>query len=168
MKPTSTSSTNSNVINMPGSTGVGPNSGGGLVDSTASAAMNNTNFESYYHNICATLQSKGEVHSVSKVFAQLPSDEDRVKFVLEHRLFTSAMTFQWWKDYNFVQKDRSDSQKLRNLGNQVYQKNKLYEALDYYNQSICLGTIHILREHLYSTKVNLTTYFFTTTGVFFC
>jgi len=139
MKPTSTSSTNSNVINMPGTTGVGPNSGGGLVDSTASAAMNNTNFESYYHNICATLQSKGEVHSVSKVFAQLPSDEDRVKFVLEHRLFTSAMTFQWWKDYNFVQKDRSDSQKLRNLGNQVYQKNKLYEALDYYNQSICLA-----------------------------
>ena len=139
MKPTSTSSANSNVINMPGSTGVGPNSGGGLVDSTASAAMNNTNFESYYHNICATLQSKGEVHSVSKVFAQLPSDEDRVKFVLEHRLLTGAMTFQWWKDYNFVQKDRTESQRLRNLGNQVYQKNKLHEALDFYNQSICLA-----------------------------
>ena len=25
------------------------------------------------------------------------------------------------------------------LGNQVYQKNKLQEALDYYNQSICLA-----------------------------
>ena len=100
---------------------------------------NNTNFESYYHNICATLQSKGEVHSVSKVFAQLPTDEDRVKFVLEHRLLTGSMTFQWWKDYNFMQKDRSESQRLRNLGNHVYQKNKLQEALDYYNQSICLA-----------------------------
>jgi hypothetical protein len=30
---------------------------------------NNTNFETYYHNICASLQSKGEVHSVSKVFS---------------------------------------------------------------------------------------------------
>ena len=79
-------------------------------------SMNNTNFESYYHNICASLQSKGEVHSVSKVFAQLPTDEERVKFVLEHRLLTGAMTFQWWKDYNFVQKDRTESQRLRNLG----------------------------------------------------
>lgn len=85
---------------------------------SGNTSMNNTNFESYYHNICATLQSKGEVHSVSKVFAQLPSDEDRVKFVLEHRLLTGAMTFQWWKDYNFVQKDRSESQRLRNLGKQ--------------------------------------------------
>ena len=104
-----------------------------------STPTNNTNFESYYHNICATLQSKGEVHSVSKVFAQLPNDEDRVKFVLEHRLLTGSMTFQWWKDYNFVQKERGESQRLRNLGNQVYQKNKLNEALEYYNQSICLA-----------------------------
>ena len=49
------------------------------------------------------------------------------------------VTFQWWKDYNFVQKDRTESQRLRNLGNQVYQKNKLHEALDFYNQSICLA-----------------------------
>ena len=92
-----------------GSNPVGPEGGGSM-------SGNNTNFESYYHNICATLQTKGEVHSVSKVFAQLSSDEERVKFVLEHRLLTGAMTFQWWKDYNFVQKDRTESQRLRNLG----------------------------------------------------
>jgi len=111
-----------------------------LVSGTGPASAStgsNTNFESYYHNICASLQSKGEVHSVSKVFAQLPNDEERVKFVLEHRLLTSSMTFQWWKDYNFMQKDRAESQRLRNLGNQVYQKNKLQEALDYYNQ-VCV------------------------------
>ena len=34
---------------------------------------------------------------------------------------------------------RSESQKLRNLGNQVYQKNRLSEALEYYSQSICLA-----------------------------
>jgi tetratricopeptide (TPR) repeat protein len=59
--------------------------------------------------------------------------------VLENRHLSGAMTFQWWKDYNFVQKDRTESQRLRNLGNQVYQKNKLHEALDSYNQSICLA-----------------------------
>ena len=117
----------------------GQNSGGGGLDSTATNTLNNTNFESYYHNICATLQNKGEVHSVSKVFGQLDSDEARVKFVLENRLLMGAMNFSWWKDYNFVQKDRTDSQRLRNSGNQVYQKNKLHEALDFYNQSICLA-----------------------------
>ena len=145
-----------NVILNSVSSGSNPVPEGGSSSNNMNGS--NTNFESYYHNICASLQTKGEVHSVSKVFAQLSSDEERVKFVLEHRLLTGAMTFQWWKDYNFVQKDRSDSQKLRNLGNQVYQKNKLYEALDYYNQSICLGTIHILRKHLYSSKLNLTKY----------
>ncbi len=99
----------------------------------------NTNFESYYHNIVASVQNKGEVHSISKVFGQLATDEERVRFVLENRHLTGAMTFHWWKDYNFAQKDRSESQRLRNLGNQVYQKNKLNEALDFYNQSICLA-----------------------------
>ena len=89
----------------------------------SSGSMGNTNFESYYHNICASLQTKGEVHSVSKVFAQLSSDEERVKFVLEHRLLTGAMTFQWWKDYNFVQKDRTESQRLRNLGRKETRQN---------------------------------------------
>ena len=31
------------------------------------------------------------------------------------------------------------TKKLRNLGNQVYQKNRLSEALEYYSQSICLA-----------------------------
>ena len=118
MKPTNNSS--NNVI-LSSST-----AGGGLLDGPGgSSSMNNTNFESYYHNICASLQSKGEVHSVSKVFAQLPSDEERVKFVLEHRLLTGAMTFQWWKDYNFVQKDRSESQRLRNLGKKTFHFSRL-------------------------------------------
>lgn len=43
----------------------------------------------------------------------------------------------WWREFNFSRKDRGESQRLRNLGNQVYQKNKLSEALDYYTQSIC-------------------------------
>ena len=94
------------------------NSGSNPEGSNMPNSSNNTNFESYYHNICASLQTKGEVHSVSKVFAQLSSDEERVKFVLEHRLLTGAMTFQWWKDYNFVQKERTESQRLRNLGKQ--------------------------------------------------
>jgi len=92
-------------------------------------------FESFYHAVCADLQAKGEVHSMSKSFSLLPDDDERVKFVLE-RNFTSSLH---WKDYNFSPKDRAESQRLRNLGNQVYQKNRLTEALEYYSQSVCLA-----------------------------
>ena len=58
-----------------------------------------------------------------------------MKFVLE-KGFASSLQ---WKDFNFPVKDRVDSQRLRNQGNQVYQKNKLVEALELYTQSICLA-----------------------------
>ncbi len=121
-------------------------------------------FESFYHSVCSDLQNRGEVHSMSKLFATLTSDEERMRFVLERNFGggggTSGMT-SWgsWRDFNFAHKDRAESQKLRNLGNQVrghrylgllsiltfvglfqvYQKNKLSEALEYYSQSICLA-----------------------------
>ena len=72
---------------------------------------------------------------MSKQFSLLGDDNERVKFILE-KSFTNSVH---WKDFNFSPKDRSESQKLRNLGNQVYQKNRLSEALEYYSQSICLA-----------------------------
>ena len=93
------------------------------------------NFETFYHNICSDLQNKGEVHSVSKKFSHLPSDDERMKFVLE-KDFSSNLA---WKDFNFSPKDRVESQRMRNLGNQVYQKNKLSEALEFYTKSICFA-----------------------------
>ena len=92
-------------------------------------------FEKFYHDVCADLQNKGEVQNMSKQFSMLGDDNERIKFVLEKNFFGSVH----WKDYNFSPKDRSESQKLRNLGNQVYQKNKLTEALEFYSQSICLA-----------------------------
>jgi len=92
-------------------------------------------FETFYHGVCSDLQSRGEVHSMSKHFSLLEDDNERMKFVLEKN-FTNNLH---WKDFNFTAKDRQESQKLRNLGNQVYQKNRLNEALEYYSQSICLA-----------------------------
>jgi len=92
-------------------------------------------FEHFYHAICSDLQGKGEVHNMSKHFSLLEDDNERMKFVLEKN-FTSNLH---WKDFNFTPKDRQESQKLRNLGNQVYQKNRLNEALEHYSQSICLA-----------------------------
>ena len=40
-------------------------------------------FESFYHGVCSELQSKGEVHSVSKIFSHFETDQDRMRFVLE-------------------------------------------------------------------------------------
>jgi len=96
---------------------------------------NSYDFETFYHAICAELQTKGEVHSMSKQFSLLGDDNERMKFVLEKNFASSVH----WKDFNFTPKDRAESQKLRTLGNQVYQKNRLSEALEYYSQSICLA-----------------------------
>jgi len=118
-------------IAMPyiGGTGMGFGGGGG-------GGNGGTNtFESFYHGVCSELQSKGEVHAVSKIFSHFTRDEDRMKFVLE-KGFASSLQ---WKDFNFQAKERVESQRLRNLGNQVYQKNRLQEALDLYTQSICLA-----------------------------
>lgn len=92
-------------------------------------------FEAFYHSICADLQTKGEVHSMSKVFAHFHTDEERMRFILDKN-FAGVLRFQ---EYNFDPKDRNESQRLRNQGNQVYQKNKLTEALEMYTQSICLA-----------------------------
>merc|ERR1719221_277265 len=72
---------------------------------------------------------------MSKQFSFLGDDSERVKYILEKSFTSSVM----WRDFNYSPKDRSESQKLRNLGNQVYQKNRLPEALEYYSQSICLA-----------------------------
>ena len=113
---------------------LGESTGAGQGDGTA-ANRNNHNFESFYHNICSDLQKKGEVHSVSKKFSHFTNDEERMKFVLE-KDFSSNLN---WKDFNFSPKDRVESQRTRNLGNQVYQKNKLNEALEFYTKSICFA-----------------------------
>jgi hypothetical protein len=109
--------------------------GGGSGTSGDGSTINGNipNFESFYHNICSDLQNKGEVHSVSKKFSHFASDDERMKFVLEKEFSTNLN----WKDFNFSPKDRVESQRMRNLGNQVYQKNKLSEALEFYTKSIC-------------------------------
>ena len=110
---------------------------GGGSGATDASAVNGSmqNFESFYHSICTDLQNKGEVHSVSKKFSHFSTDEERMKFVLE-KDFGSSLN---WKDFNFGPKDRIESQRMRNLGNQVYQKNKLSEALELYTKSICFA-----------------------------
>ena len=53
--------------------------------------------------------------------------------------YTSSSSLKKDKSNHKILVDRSESQKLRNLGNQVYQKNRLPEALEYYSQ--VTGTI---------------------------
>ena len=49
-------------------------------------STNSDDFESFYHNVCSELQNAGEVHAMSKLFALLETDEDRVRFILERNL----------------------------------------------------------------------------------
>ena len=68
-----------------------------------------------FQNVCTNLRNRGEVHCVSKVFAQCSTDDDRMRYVLEQN-FTNCLK---WKEHNYVRKDKSESHKLRDLGNQV-------------------------------------------------
>ena len=45
----------------------------------SSASSPPADFEAFYHSVCSDLQNKGEVHSMSKLFAQLTSDEERMR-----------------------------------------------------------------------------------------
>lgn len=151
------SSSSTTTVTPPASSG-----GGGLMASSTGASpahggSGQADFESFYHAVCSELQNKGEVHSMSKSFALLGSDEDRIRFLLEKNFAgthlklggsgggnssssnggSSSSNSAWWREFNFRHKDRAESQRLRNLGNQVYQKNKLAEALEYYTQSVC-------------------------------
>ena len=38
-------------------------------------------FEAFYHSICADLQTRGEVHSMSKQFSLMEDDNERYCFV---------------------------------------------------------------------------------------
>ncbi len=80
-------------------------------------------FDSFYRKVCSDLQDRGEVHSMSKLFATLSCDEERMKFVLERNFGGSGGLSSWgaWRDFNFAHKDRAESQRLRNQGNQVRQ-----------------------------------------------
>ena len=45
----------------------------------SSASSPPADFEAFYHSVCSDLQNKGEVHSMSKLFAQLTTDEERMR-----------------------------------------------------------------------------------------
>ena len=62
----------------------------------------NYDFETFYHAVCADLQNKGEVQSMSKQFSLLGDDNERVKYILEKNFTGTVM----WKDFNFSPKDR--------------------------------------------------------------
>jgi len=95
------------------------------------ATPSSYDFETFYHAVCSDLNNKGEVQNMSKQFSLLGDDNDRIKFVLEKNFAGSVH----WRDFNYSPKDRSESQKLRNLGNQVYQKNRLH--IQYYFNCAC-------------------------------
>ena len=112
----------------------GSGSGGG-------SGGSGSDFESFYHGVCGDLQSRGEVHSMSKLFATLKSDSERINFILggngngDFHIETRLRCLSQFP-VNYAAKDVKDSQKCRNLGNQLYQKNKLAEALEKYSESI--------------------------------
>ena len=59
-------------------------------------------FEAFYHSICADLQTRGEVHSMSKQFSLMEDDNERYCFILGGGVFFKILPRNDLKRYRGV------------------------------------------------------------------
>lgn len=89
-------------------------------------------FQEWFSTISSILKQSGRLKEISSQFGKLRSDEDRVSFGLSLACVHDVMTMK----PSFKPKSATESTKLRNEGNKLYQKNRYHEALKVYSRSI--------------------------------
>ena len=89
-------------------------------------------FQEWFNSISNVLNQSGHLKEISSQFGKLNSDEERVSFGLNLACVHDVMTVE----PSFHPKSATDSTKLRNEGNKLYQKNRYHEALEVYSCSI--------------------------------
>ena len=68
-------------MSVTGSNAGSASAGSKMSGSSVTSSSPPADFEAFYHSVCSDLQNKGEVHSMSKLFAQLTTDEERMRRV---------------------------------------------------------------------------------------
>ena len=68
-------------MSVTGSNAGSASAGSKMSGSSVASSSPPADFEAFHHSVCSDLQNKGEVHSMSKLFAQLTTDEERMRRV---------------------------------------------------------------------------------------
>lgn len=89
-------------------------------------------FQEWFNTISSILNQSGHLKEVSTQFGLLRSDEERISFGLSLACVNDVMTVK----HCFKPKSASESTRLRNEGNKLYQKNRYREAQEVYSSSI--------------------------------
>ncbi|KAJ7372657.1 hypothetical protein OS493_017929 [Desmophyllum pertusum] len=89
-------------------------------------------FQEWFNTISSILNQSGHLKEVSTQFGLLRSDEERISFGLSLACVNDVMTVK----HCFKPKSASESTRLRNEGNKLYQKKRYREALEVYSSSI--------------------------------
>lgn len=89
-------------------------------------------FQEWFNSISTVLNQSGRLKEISSQFGQLRSDEERIAFGLSLGCVHDVMIVE----PSFTPKSETESTKLRNEGNKLFQKNRYHEALGVYSRSI--------------------------------
>lgn len=89
-------------------------------------------FQDWFNSISSVLNQSGNLKEISSQFGLLTSDEERISFGLSLSCVHDVMDVKPC----FKAKSGSESDRLRNEGNRLFQKNQYYEALKVYSCSI--------------------------------
>lgn len=89
-------------------------------------------FQEWFNSISSILNQSGNLKEISSQFDLLRSDEERISFGLSLACVHDVMTVEPC----FNPKSASQSARLRNEGNKLFQKKRYHEALEIYSRSI--------------------------------
>lgn len=89
-------------------------------------------FQEWFNAISSVLNQSGNLKEISSQFGLLTSDEERISFGLSLSCVHDVMDVKPC----FKAKSASESARLRNEGNRLFQKNHYCEALEVYSSSI--------------------------------
>ncbi|KAL9956585.1 hypothetical protein ACROYT_G038079 [Oculina patagonica] len=89
-------------------------------------------FQEWFKSISSILNQSGNLKEISSQFGLLRSDEERISFGLSLTCVHDVMSVEPC----FNPKSASESARLRNEGNKLFQKNRYHQALEVYSCSI--------------------------------
>ena len=89
-------------------------------------------FQEWFNSVSRVLSTSGRLTEISSQFGRLRTDEERISFGLNLACIHDVMIVEPC----FKPKSAPESNRLRNEGNKLYQKNSYHEALKVYSNSV--------------------------------
>ncbi|GLG94637.1 Uncharacterized protein GBIM_01812 [Gryllus bimaculatus] len=115
--------------------------------------MGSISVDNMYENLCNILKAQGRVEKISKSFSEMTNDNDRVTVV--YNLLADMQLLPSFQKLKIRSKNASESTRLRNEGNKLFQRKNDNEALKLYTQSIMCAPVSNLNESNSTDSISL-------------